>query len=98
MTPADIVIARFDGVRPLARLLGKDPSTIHRWKMPASKGGLDGRVPSQVQLRLLELAQERGVALTAAELINGDQPLVPERDGVEAKSVGSVHNTKHGAE
>ena len=71
MSPADIVIARFDGVRPLARLLGKDPSTIHRWRMPAAKGGLDGRVPSVVQVRLMDLARERGVALTADELING---------------------------
>lgn len=71
MSPADIVITRFDGVRPLARLLGKDPSTIHRWRMPAAKGGLDGRVPSAVQVRLMVLAKERGVALTAEELING---------------------------
>lgn len=71
MTPADIVISRFEGVRPLARLLGKDPSTIHRWRMPAAKGGLDGRVPSAVQVRLLDLAKERGVALTADELITG---------------------------
>lgn len=65
------MIARFDGVRPLARLLGKDPSTIHRWRMPAAKGGLDGRVPSAVQVRLLDLAKERGVALSAEDLING---------------------------
>lgn len=71
MTPADIVITRFEGVRSLARLLGKDPSTIHRWRMPAAKGGLDGRVPSVAQLRLLALAKELGVALTADELING---------------------------
>ena len=71
MTPADIVIARFDGVRPLARLLGKDPSTIHRWCQPAAKGGSDGRVPSAAQSRLLSLARERGIALTADELING---------------------------
>lgn len=71
MAPADIVISRFGGVRPLARLLGRDPSTIHRWRMPASKGGLDGRVPSSTQVRVLELAKEQGVALTADELING---------------------------
>lgn len=71
MTPADIVISRFGGVRPLARLLGKDPSTIHRWKQPAEKGGLDGRVPSAVQVRLLELAAEQGVELTPTELVLG---------------------------
>lgn len=78
MTPADIVISRFDGVRPLARLLGKDPSTIHRWRMPASKGGLEGRVPSAVQSKLMDLARERGIALTADELIIGSQKVVAE--------------------
>lgn len=77
MTPADIVIARFEGVRPLARLLKKDPSTIHRWRMPADKGGLDGRVPSAVQVKLMELARERGIALTADELINGLKTVDP---------------------
>lgn len=71
MTPADTVISRFGGVRPLARLLGKDPSTIHRWKQPAEKGGLDGRVPSAVQVRLLELAREQGVELTPSDLVLG---------------------------
>lgn len=73
MRPADIVIARFGGVRPLARLLGKDPSTIHRWRMPAAKGGLDGRVPSMVQSRLLELAAAHEVDLTAEDLVTGDK-------------------------
>lgn len=70
-SPADIVISRFGGVRPLARLLGKDPSTIHRWRQPADRGGLDGRVPSAVQVRLLELARERGIELTSADLVLG---------------------------
>lgn len=65
------MISRFGGVRPLARLLGKDPSTIHRWRQPAAKGGLDGRVPSAVQVRLLELAKLHAVALTPAELVIG---------------------------
>jgi hypothetical protein len=32
---------------------------------------LDGRVPSAAQVRLLGLARERGLALTADELISG---------------------------
>jgi hypothetical protein len=97
MTPADIVIARFDGVRPLARLLGKDPSTIHRWKMPASKGGLDGRVPSSVQLRLLELAREGGIALTADELINGVREINAAPANVDSKSIKSVEKIEGAA-
>jgi transposase-like protein len=70
-SPADIVISRFGGVRPLARLLGKDPSTIHRWRQPAERGGLDGRVPSAAQVRLLDLARERGIELSPADLVLG---------------------------
>jgi len=70
-TPAEVVIAKFGGVRELARALGKDPSTVHRWNTPAEKGGTGGRVPSKVQTRLLELARQRGVALSADDLITG---------------------------
>jgi len=87
MTPADIVISRFEGVRPLARILGKNPSTIHRWRMPAAKGGLDGRVPSAVQARLMEIARERGVALSAEELINGDQGVSSGLPGVNNETI-----------
>lgn len=69
MTPADIVISRFGGVRPVARLLSKDPSTIHRWKQPPDKGGLGGRVPSAVQGELLRLAQEHSVELNSDDLV-----------------------------
>lgn len=85
MTPADIVISRFGGVRPLARLLGKDPSTIHRWKQPADKGGLDGRVPSAVQVRLLALAREQGVVLTPTDLVLGSNCV---SDSVESSGGG----------
>lgn len=71
MSPADIVITRFGGVRALARLLGKDPSTVTRWRQPKDKGGMDGRVPSAMQPVLLGLAKEKGVQLTATDLVLG---------------------------
>ena len=73
MTPADIVIKRFGSVRHLARLLNRDPSTIHRWRMQKDKGGLEGRIPSTAQVKLLALAKQHGVEITAADLISGNQ-------------------------
>ena len=70
-SPAELVIARFDGVCALARLLGKNPSTISRWKKSREEGGTGGLVPSQSQSRLLALALERGIQLTPAELMTG---------------------------
>ncbi|MEY5098201.1 MAG: hypothetical protein RJA36_920 [Pseudomonadota bacterium] len=71
MKPAELVIHRFGGVRPLARLLKVNPSTVQRWKMPAARGGLDGRVPSARMAELLRLAVEQKIILTASELIEG---------------------------
>lgn len=71
MKPAELVIHRFGGVRPLARLLNVNPSTVQRWKMPAARGGLDGRVPSARMAELLRLAVEQNITLSASELITG---------------------------
>ena len=91
MTPADTVISKFGGVRSLARLLKKDPSTIHRWKMPAEKGGLGGRIPSKAQHDLLSLAFEHGVDLSAADLIVGTVSVVAAKKGVNSESVITDH-------
>jgi hypothetical protein len=70
MKPADLVIARFGGVRPLARLLGLDHSSICRWTQKAPRGG-GGLIPSRYHQPLLKLAEEKGVALSADDLIRG---------------------------
>lgn len=70
MTPADKVIEKFGGVRALARTLGLNSSSVSRWRMPADKRGLDGRVPSVHQGTILRIAKERGLALTADDLIH----------------------------
>lgn len=62
--PADLAVQALGGVRAMARLLGRDPSAISRWK-------LNGRIPSSQQQRVLELAWERGIDLTAHDLIFG---------------------------
>lgn len=71
LTPAAYVIREFGGVRKLARELGKSPSTVSRWPKPKQKGGSDGRIPSDEQLPILELAKKRGLDVTPADLIYG---------------------------
>ena len=70
-TPADKVIELFGGVRPLARDLGRNPSSVVRWRKPRSEGGTGGAVPTSMQGRILALARERGLGLTAEDLIQG---------------------------
>lgn len=63
-TPVELVIDRFGGVRKLARAIGRDPAAISRWKKL-------GTVPTAVQKRILEVAWERGMDVTAHDMIFG---------------------------
>lgn len=69
-TPADRVITALGGVRATARALGLNSSSVSRWRFPPEKRGLSGRVPSIHQGTILRIARERGLALTAADLIH----------------------------
>lgn len=71
MSPAELVINRFNGVRPLARLLDVDHSSVVRWPQPKPRG-LGGTIPSRHHAKLLELAKAHKIKLTASELIYGD--------------------------
>lgn len=71
-SPADKVISLFGGVRPLARELGRNPSSVVRWRKPRAEGGTGGAVPSAMQGRVLALAKARGLPLTAEDLIAVD--------------------------
>lgn len=68
-TPADRVIAAFKGVRATARVLNISSSTVSRWQKERDEGGTGGRVPTKHQATILRIAGERGLELTAEELI-----------------------------
>lgn len=70
-SPAEKVITLFGGVRPLARELGRNPSSVVRWRRPKDEGGTGGAVPSAMQGKVLALARARGLPLTAEDLILG---------------------------
>jgi len=65
LTPAEVVIELF-GIRPLARELEVDPTTVVRWR-----NNDDGLIPSTYHRQLLELADRNGETLTAEDLIHG---------------------------
>jgi len=75
MTPANLVVARAGGIRPLARLLEMDPSAIAKW---INRGG---RIPNSTRSgresthkRLLDLSKKHRWHLTAEELTFGGEP------------------------
>lgn len=63
-TQAERVIKKFGNARKLATILQLDPSTVYKWDMPASKGGTDGRIPSDKLERIMAVARVHGVMLT----------------------------------
>lgn len=68
-SPAEKVIDAFGGVRATARALGRNPSSISRWRRPQEEGGTGGRVPGGLQAVVLQKAREAGLYLTADDLI-----------------------------
>ena len=64
VTPYEIVIEAFRGIRPAARLLGLDPAQVCRWRR-------SGLIPAPYQRRVLEAAWRRGIDLTAHDLVCG---------------------------
>jgi hypothetical protein len=71
MNAAQFVIDKFGGQSALAALIGKRPGTVQYW----SKAGT---IPSKWHRPLLELAQEKGISLTASDLVSEGTPLQPE--------------------
>lgn len=64
MTPAEYVIYKFGGVRETARLVGRDHSSVSRWK-------IRGAVPVDVQVTIIELASVLKIDIQPKDLIFG---------------------------
>lgn len=69
LSPAERAIAAFGGVRQLARAVGRNASSISRWRLPIGSGGTGGYIPARIQRRLLDAAIRDGVEFTAADLV-----------------------------
>lgn len=66
MTPAEVVIDVFGGIRSTARQLKIEPSTVMRW---GNRSG--GRIPDEHKAPLLAAAAKLGKRLTLEELVWG---------------------------
>lgn len=61
-TVAELVVHRFGGIRPAARLLKTHPSTLQTWL----EGGL---IPTKRLWEVLQCARDNGIDLTPSDLI-----------------------------
>ena len=61
---AQYVIMKFGGVRAMARAIGRSPSAVCSWQK-------SGRIPSNLQAHIIDVANEHGIHLTPRHLIYG---------------------------
>lgn len=73
MNSIDRIVDAFGGVRPFARAIGKSPSTVQYW---IERGGLPGSVCKQV----LQAADDQGVGLTRAIILEAVSKGSPEQE------------------
>lgn len=69
--PAEYVIHVFRGVRAAARALGRDPSSVSKWRLPKERKGCDGFVPGPVRQTILTKARELGLDIDSEDLDYG---------------------------
>ncbi len=62
------------GSRRLAELCGRTTDAIRKWDRARSKGGTGGLVPAEFQARILRVAAEEQLPLTAEDLIADAAP------------------------
>lgn len=67
-TQADRIIARFGGVKHLARAINYSQAAVYKWNRPQYKGGSDGLVPTRALERIMTVARMFGVLLTEEDL------------------------------
>lgn len=63
-TPAARIVAKFGGVRAMARTLGKPHTTVHSW-------AVTGRIPAHRQEEILKIAREKGIKLRPDDFFAG---------------------------
>jgi hypothetical protein len=68
MTPAEIVIERFGGIRPAAKALGISPTTVLRWSQPREKGGTGGNIPPKNWGDIESAAKRLGIRMPMAKV------------------------------
>lgn len=64
--PATILVEKFGGHKAVAQAIGVDVSRVYRWTYSD-----DGAIPSRHLSKILQLAADRKIKITAKDLISG---------------------------
>lgn len=68
--PASTLIAALGGLTSVAKAAHVTVVTVQRWRFPVEKGGTGGFIPRKYHQVLIDLAQKRGVELSAAAFVD----------------------------
>lgn len=63
LNPAKNVIEICGGFSKVAEMVKRSETRVRRWTYPRDRGGTDGLIPSDCQVRLLEIARSEGIDL-----------------------------------
>ena len=69
MEPAKSIIAKLGGEAVVSGITGTAYTAPYRWQHPKAKGGTGGRIPQKHAPALLAYARDKGISLTAEELL-----------------------------
>lgn len=69
MEPASTIIKLFGGPTRVSEIVGVHRTRVSNWMRPKEKGGTGGRIPQSHFPILLHEARERGIALSADDMI-----------------------------
>ena len=65
--PANSIIKKFNGLKPLAEATGVTVHSVMRWRTPREKGGTGGAVPHWHIQTILDAAKTRGIDVSPAD-------------------------------
>lgn len=69
MEPASTVIGKLGGPTKVAQVVGVHRTRVSNWARPKESGGTGGVIPMRHVPKLLALAQEKGIKLSADDFI-----------------------------
>jgi hypothetical protein len=79
------------GPRALAEIAGVDRSTVFAWFRPIERNGTGGTIPANKQKRIYFRARQRGINITAEQIIGVDDTFFDEQavvDGQQRETMG----------
>lgn len=71
LSPSQIVIGYFGGVRAAAKILGRSPASVCKWQKYVDKSGNKGGVPRALHTTILKKAKKLNLKITPDDLIYG---------------------------